>query len=836
MGWTVRLLSGIALLITLTIAQPHKTEKALALSGVYSRFNLHNGFRALTLGGLIFNLSTHELAKPISLPSTTTRQSTASIAPADKKPLCPLQMRLKVSETNGALQISLPDGLVATYGDCKPDKTLKSSTVALGNYASAMGGILRKILGPSFSERKMQFYSAALPTGVLQCKGDGKNDIDALSLVPIIDIALINFHTIFSAMGVSQSTFDDFFATVTSPTTSSSRNTPTWNTVYAQEAKRGLLRALKDLQSVSVLVLYRTSDIGKKGNSGDLGFLLSQQLSKIFSKEPPCMYVGSATLSPAVISKRIKTLVSTTIPLYYKRFLDPPQLPTFELYPTNDKCRSLKSQGEKISILKLFANATSQKETKMPLGVAKSFQVSVDKLTCSTTGLFRFLEAEPMLLRDGSKAALEAMRLANSLMSFQIKFGNYGSRIMKTSRFEKSQPEFSKILLSTALKSMIYVAQIDVTRCASMKNKKQIYAVLSNMPTALLYCNMLGMPKDHSYPCLNKVTSDNFDFDARHSQFNYLPPANGSLTTLPTLNFKLSPMNKGGMTAFLVQTGVSEMTCPYSSDENEAQTLRVATVAKTGKSGNANSIFSDTAIASPSASLTPPPSNRIPLPSGIAPGPGTSRTPSPSESMSPSASMSPPASSQSPSPSITSPDSGSVCFPSSATVEIRSGKNVTMDELQIGDEVLVGPGKYSAVLLFTHARKDVFTKMMIIESKQGRVALSPTHYLFVNGFYKAASAVRQGDVIATKVGHLLSEQKVVRVSVQYLSGLFNPHTACGYLLVRYGNASPILVSSYTLTVPLGAAHSLLSPLRGLYALTGTVFNKISGCFPETSVV
>eukprot|EP00171_Calliarthron_tuberculosum_P018253 IDg18253t1 len=244
MGWNVFLFGCAAYLVSVARAQPPKSTESLALSGVYSRFNLRNAFRPITLGGLIYNLSTNELVKPVHLPGTVARQASTSNSTTAVKALCPLQMRLNVSENNGALQIILPKGLVATYGDCKPVRELKTTSVALGNYASALGGLMKEILGSKFETRKMQFFSAVLPKGVLHCKGDDVRHIDALALVPIIDVALINFHTIFSAMGVNQLAFEDFFGSTYSSSSSLNGKSAHWNTVFAQEAKTEFLRTL----------------------------------------------------------------------------------------------------------------------------------------------------------------------------------------------------------------------------------------------------------------------------------------------------------------------------------------------------------------------------------------------------------------------------------------------------------------------------------------------------------------------------------------------------------------------------------------------------------------
>ena len=42
---------------------------------------------------------------------------------------------------------------------------------------------------------------------------------------------------------------------------------------------------------------------------------------------------------------------------------------------------------------------------------------------------------------------------------------------------------------------------------------------------------------------------------------------------------------------------------------------------------------------------------------------------------------------------------GGGCFPSGVKVSLRNGKSVTMDELQVGDEVLTGKGVMNVFFL-----------------------------------------------------------------------------------------------------------------------------------------
>ena len=52
------------------------------------------------------------------------------------------------------------------------------------------------------------------------------------------------------------------------------------------------------------------------------------------------------------------------------------------------------------------------------------------------------------------------------------------------------------------------------------------------------------------------------------------------------------------------------------------------------------------------------------------------------------------------------------CFPADVLVLLRGGVQVPMDRLKVGDEVYIGRGKYSPVLMFTHAKRNIQTQMV----------------------------------------------------------------------------------------------------------------------------
>lgn len=158
--------------------------------------------------------------------------------------------------------------------------------------------------------------------------------------------------------------------------------------------------------------------------------------------------------------------------------------------------------------------------------------------------------------------------------------------------------------------------------------------------------------------------------------------------------------------------------------------------------------------------------------------------------------------------------SDAACFLASALVRLENGSRKRMDELAIGDRVMVGPGDFSDVFAFTHRDRNVESEFVVLQLHGGRTfKSSPGHFLFVNGELKHAAAVRVGDSL-TCVGaeetascHVLS----VRRSVE--RGLYNPQTISGSIVV-----DSILASTYTTAVIPAAAHGLLFGLRAWYRM------------------
>ena len=165
-----------------------------------------------------------------------------------------------------------------------------------------------------------------------------------------------------------------------------------------------------------------------------------------------------------------------------------------------------------------------------------------------------------------------------------------------------------------------------------------------------------------------------------------------------------------------------------------------------------------------------------------------------------------------PAPSNNNSGGGGGCFPGSATVTLKTGKRCLMKDLQLGQEVLASPeGVYSPVYLFSHSLPDAEVTFVKISTGTGlTLCLTAGHYLFVNDTAVPASTVQPGDTL-----NLADWQTdvVLSVTTERLTGLFNPHTLSGNLMV-----DGIYTTSYTTAVHPTLAHAVLAPVRFMYTM------------------
>ena len=147
-----------------------------------------------------------------------------------------------------------------------------------------------------------------------------------------------------------------------------------------------------------------------------------------------------------------------------------------------------------------------------------------------------------------------------------------------------------------------------------------------------------------------------------------------------------------------------------------------------------------------------------------------------------------------------------------------------MSQLEVGDHVLVDANTYSEVYMFSHRYADFSGPFVAIQTASGEeLMLTADHYLYINGKLAVASTVKIGDTVSKGDG---TDAIVVSVSTETASGLYNPHTMNGDIVVN-----GIKTSTYTAAVEPSLAHSLLWPVRMLYSMG---INVVQGMFDQGS--
>eukprot|EP00184_Porphyridium_aerugineum_P003107 CAMPEP_0184694144 /NCGR_PEP_ID=MMETSP0313-20130426/2192_1 /TAXON_ID=2792 /ORGANISM="Porphyridium aerugineum, Strain SAG 1380-2" /LENGTH=700 /DNA_ID=CAMNT_0027152381 /DNA_START=44 /DNA_END=2143 /DNA_ORIENTATION=+ len=223
-----------------------------------------------------------------------------------------------------------------------------------------------------------------------------------------------------------------------------------------------------------------------------------------------------------------------------------------------------------------------------------------------------------------------------------------------------------------------------------------------------------------------------------------------------------------------------------------------------------------------------PEGSPVALPEG---SPSENPSGSPSQGVEESFTVSPSESAvESPTPSSSgdSNTNSDPCFPADAVVQLSSGRSARMDELDIGDRVLVGDNKYSDVYLFGHRVKpsddNLFTFVrLILNTDELTVELSGTHLVWANQqCCKPAGDVKLGDeLLDVSSGKWIP---VIRIERVRKPGLYNPHTMTGDIVVN-----GVLVSTYNRVVHPTLGHWLLAPERWMYELTKGRTSLLNRC-------
>lgn len=160
--------------------------------------------------------------------------------------------------------------------------------------------------------------------------------------------------------------------------------------------------------------------------------------------------------------------------------------------------------------------------------------------------------------------------------------------------------------------------------------------------------------------------------------------------------------------------------------------------------------------------------------------------------------------------------SDKACFPGDSIVELRSGVMKRMEEVNIGDSLLVSCNLYSLVFGFTHRLNNSqivskFVRLTIKGQEKPFIATSG-HYVYLNEELKVIEEAQIGDFVTLGNGR---HAHVIRVSTELHNGLFNFQTVHGDIVVNNVQAS-----TYTKSVEASAAHAGLSIARVVYSWLG----------------
>lgn len=172
---------------------------------------------------------------------------------------------------------------------------------------------------------------------------------------------------------------------------------------------------------------------------------------------------------------------------------------------------------------------------------------------------------------------------------------------------------------------------------------------------------------------------------------------------------------------------------------------------------------------------------------------------------------------------------GEACFPSNSKISLSHGKQKTMYDLSIGDDVLQ---TYSSnrnvgkVIAWTHRDYNRVYRFLQIRTKNGNsLTVSHGHFVYADDTLMPARLIKIGMVMrmAFPDGDGDGNGNVVEyVKTVWRIGLFNPQTSHGDIVV-----DGFVCSTYTEAVAVNTAHALLSPVRFLFSMIQLFFRPFS---------
>lgn len=151
------------------------------------------------------------------------------------------------------------------------------------------------------------------------------------------------------------------------------------------------------------------------------------------------------------------------------------------------------------------------------------------------------------------------------------------------------------------------------------------------------------------------------------------------------------------------------------------------------------------------------------------------------------------------------PENRRACFPANAQVYLRDKGVTRMEELRVGDMVLVGKGEYSTVIMFSHRSRE-YGYVVELRVANRTIGASAGHLVRVEeGGLRRMGEIKKGMRVLLEEGRW-GRVEEVRWAVRW--GLYNPHTEKGEIVV-----DGVVCSCYTDAVSARVAHTLLAPVR-----------------------
>eukprot|EP00546_Thalassionema_frauenfeldii_P004699 CAMPEP_0178923094 /NCGR_PEP_ID=MMETSP0786-20121207/16525_1 /TAXON_ID=186022 /ORGANISM="Thalassionema frauenfeldii, Strain CCMP 1798" /LENGTH=1178 /DNA_ID=CAMNT_0020597545 /DNA_START=131 /DNA_END=3664 /DNA_ORIENTATION=- len=141
-----------------------------------------------------------------------------------------------------------------------------------------------------------------------------------------------------------------------------------------------------------------------------------------------------------------------------------------------------------------------------------------------------------------------------------------------------------------------------------------------------------------------------------------------------------------------------------------------------------------------------------------------------------------------------------LCFSGDSIVELESGKQIQMKDVQIGDAVLTKDGTYETIYSFGHVNPTQLANFVQLQTKSTTVELTNDHMVWVmdEQQYIPASSVIVGQVLSN--GEEIMKRRVVQ-----RRGVYAPFTSSGTIVV-----DDVLCSTY-ITMQPGSAYLQIGP-------------------------